>query len=1021
MELEISKWLESIKAVLALIFGSDTAVPTWIGRIVAILAGIYGLSEFIARLAKLWTSEILPLFYNAQQKRLRERRRLFAEHVDWQIWRLNGQEEWGDHRFAELEAEIEAEGRSRSRWFFFKRPGLRRERSLSRALKRSTERLVLLEGEPGAGKSVALRHLATLLVKPARKARSLDSLIPLYINLKGLHRKPGAAIDRVLIEEYVLDILKRANDRTIDLFIDDEFQSGMERGSWIFLFDSFDEIPEVLSSSEADKAVRDYANAIADFLGGFNSCRGIVASREFRGPQRLGWPRFRVLQMSAAVQKKLIQRAGLDVEIERKTYGHLAAATDQELTAMAANPLFLGLLCDYMRTHSEFPENAHAVFEAFIDVRLKRDEAKLAARNLDASDLRAHAEHIAFTMASDAGLGLSPTRGTLRQAIARQRFRVTNDAVLDALEFIKLARSENDAPGDIRTFTFAHRRFQEYFATCVVLRDRTRISTDELLTNARWRETAVVILQTQPAEVVRPMVERAEELIGDIAFQLPVSDGDAEAPPTPFEWPASSLHLLGLLQAGLSRRSAAVTENLRDSIDRIISAASRSGTLDDRRWALDVAGLVRQELLTDLIRSAFSSRSRWLADVAYRQVARLVVVPDDVAKMIREELLGAYRNRRIWRDADTIYAQMSRMAQPKQYLDALRLLKAVVVIDVALLMIVGVLAIAYDVTEPLKPAARPEQDPLQEAVLKALPDFMKSVRLEPVTPAERTTWLLVALAVICATTRWMAGLNRVREFGFIAVDSREIAGVSIAIVFRGLLFMGLASPYITGLAVFALAWPPTAFLAVREGKCQDPRTWPFIPFWVLWDGITSITRGLSSFTLPSKETFIEGVKVILGLASVLGSIAVGGYAAFRFFPRALTFAVFGLFGIGILSGLIAIVRGMLRDLRRVRSHQLYSRSWERAVDLINEADRLGWTQFKLEVLRRARQEGRIVASEENEQWVRDHSLAVERWLWNEERDYAGRPPAMAREAKDNPEVLDELYRIADRIRIQRLG
>src|SRR5206468_3358122 len=101
-------------------------------------------------------------------------------------------------------------------------------------------------------------------------------LIPLYINLKSLQRSPKEKVDQQLIHKYVLDVLTKANDANIDRFLDDEFEIGMEQGSWLFLFDSFDEIPDVLSSSQADTAVAAYADAIADFLGGLNACRGIV-------------------------------------------------------------------------------------------------------------------------------------------------------------------------------------------------------------------------------------------------------------------------------------------------------------------------------------------------------------------------------------------------------------------------------------------------------------------------------------------------------------------------------------------------------------------------------------------------------------------------------------------------------------------------------------------------------------------------------------------------------------------------
>src|SRR5205823_2039455 len=109
-------------------------------------------------------------------------------------------------------------------------------------------------------------------------------------------------------------------------------------------------------------------------------------------------------------------------------------------------------------------------------------------------------------------------------------------------------------------FTFAHRRFQEYFATCVVLRDPSRVTAKQLLSDGRWRETAVVMCQTQPISVLMPLIKQAERSL--TRFCNSISDlidtpleyvQDKERNTTNqqkptlrhFPWPAGTLHLLG--------------------------------------------------------------------------------------------------------------------------------------------------------------------------------------------------------------------------------------------------------------------------------------------------------------------------------------------------------------------------------------------------------------------------------------------------------------------------------------------
>lgn len=155
------------------------------------------------------------------------------------------------------------------------------------------------------------------------RSRSTQSLIPIYINLKELERQKEISIGRNLISKFVLHCLNRINDRDIEDFLEEEFDRGLEEGTWLFLFDSFDELPEVLSSTEADSTIRAYGETIADFLHGMNRCRGVIASRQFRGPGQLGWPRFRILPLTKKRRFELIRRASLPPAVETTLLGHL--------------------------------------------------------------------------------------------------------------------------------------------------------------------------------------------------------------------------------------------------------------------------------------------------------------------------------------------------------------------------------------------------------------------------------------------------------------------------------------------------------------------------------------------------------------------------------------------------------------------------------------------------------------------------------------------------------------------------
>jgi len=843
------KFIEALKEILKFIFGENS--PLWVLRLVGCLLSIaflllatWGGLYVIDKIRLLLAEKLWPAFYDADKRRRTARRRRFADHVESEIRRLNNLEQWSDYRFAELEAEVEAEGRRRLHFPFGFLGGaqstLRRETSLAKALAGSKERLILLEGEPGAGKSVAFRHVVLQMSQKAMRSKNAHTGIPVYVNLRELERDAKQAIDRNLINAFVLRALNRFNDRDLEEFLEQEFDVGLKEGAWFFLFDSFDEIPEILSSVDADKHIREYAQAISDFLGGMNCCRGAIASRQFRGPGQLGWPRFRILTLSHDRQRELIRRADLGRSVESQFLANLASAPN-EITTMANNPMFLGLLCEHARTGYRFPTNAHNVFETYLKTRLTRDAERLEKRfKLRPKQVREVAERIAFCMASDPKLGLNPSRTHLKASFAEHRFDPVAglDVSMDALEFIKLARPGSvEVVAEVRTFTFAHRRFQEYFATCIVLRDFARVSPRELLTNGRWRETAVVLCQTQPLNRLNPLLQELGNLLSAMTITLLAKEGmltelepadlkqvskNPGQPRQPFGWPPGSLHLLGIVQEGFGAHTQELPEAIRENAGRLLAMASATGILPDRKWALDVAGSAKPTMLLRLLRDGFSTPSQWLRDVAYRQVARLEEPPQDIVGCVRTTLVEMAAEGRISRDWPAISAHLSRLHKALTLLPVARLLRFVRPIDLLFHALYGLyilsinrgqfrIAIFYLCLEVLSLSmlfAKPKNW-IYEVLLRhpALSDISKRDLL--MATLIRSGLLLTPLTTATA-------------------HFHSHGPYRVAVMCAGL---------------YASTWAPTALLAAKFGEFVTPGWWPLMPFWpVLYISRSPISR-----------------------------------------------------------------------------------------------------------------------------------------------------------------------------------
>jgi hypothetical protein len=287
---DVGKLEEVVKSLLSNLFNGEP--PRYLLSALYIvmlfglcLCGIWGLLYVVAQIRQLWNEKVAPIFYDREQRVAALERQRFALHVEAELNRLDSLTEWKDYRYGELEAEIEAEGSRRTATFpifgLSTYNKLRRERSLTKALRKSRERIILLEGDPGAGKSVALRHLAQVMARKAARSRSRSALIPIYVNLRELERQKKGKISSELVRTYIIGALNRANDRDVDRFLEHSFDDGVKYNKWLFLFDSFDEIPDVLSSSEADNTVRSYTEALSDFLHGWNSrIKAVQRTRE---------------------------------------------------------------------------------------------------------------------------------------------------------------------------------------------------------------------------------------------------------------------------------------------------------------------------------------------------------------------------------------------------------------------------------------------------------------------------------------------------------------------------------------------------------------------------------------------------------------------------------------------------------------------------------------------------------------------------------------------------------------------
>ncbi|XVV16901.1 NACHT domain-containing protein [Actinoplanes sp. CA-131856] len=590
------------------------------------------------------------------------RRRAKLASVLWDdVHSLAVNEEWRDSQFTELEAEVEVEAPARA--WFRRRAAARVQRlpSLTEALRVREDSLVILEGEPGAGKSIALRHLAATMADEVRRRPTERSVLPFYLNLKNFEVRAG--VSAADVERFVRDNLNPSRSRDIDRYLEERFDTDREQGRWLFLFDSFDEIPAILSATEAGPVIDAYVEAIAGFVG-LGQSRAVIASREFRGPTRSGKPLLRVMPLSRERRERFIRNADLDAAVERTVLDGLDGM-ELQVQQLTDNPLFLSLFCEFVRATGSLPSSTHAVMESYVRTRLTRDRDRIEYRfAVEVDATRRVAEELAFVMLTEPDLGLTAGRAAITERLSRDIGSPVEevDSAIGALLYCHLARYA-DAGARTR-ITFSHRRLQEYFATCAVIRGDGAVTPAQLLADGRWRETAVVILQSQRAELSTDLLSALEQRL------LTAAGDESEL------WPPGALYLLDLMADALTPEDIA-QHAVSEAADRILARAWERGSLLDRKWVVELCAAAGAEKAVEYLAGAFASESVWLRDEAYRQVRRAGPAAARLEPQIRQTLIDLSLDGRLWRERRSTRIQMQRLPFPGRLPQVADLLLAV--------------------------------------------------------------------------------------------------------------------------------------------------------------------------------------------------------------------------------------------------------------------------------------------------------------------------------------------------------
>jgi NACHT domain len=533
---------------------------------------------------------------------------------------------WSPIYYTELDAEVEIVDR-------LGKASKRRLANLHSAIRsdKKTQGFIVL-GDPGAGKSVALRKLARDMMKEVGGT----GRVPIYINLREwaaptqtsrwTQERPPNSND---VEDFVIAQIRNRGDRFTELFTDKYFADLWRHGRLFFIFDSFDEIPELLDATEESWLIRGLSTALSNFIQTNPNSRGLVASRVFRRPSS-NFLATKILDIRPLSERKIAEGLsrfpGLTDGIRTELF-----RDRMDLIPVARNPFLMALLGEWISQHKTLPSNQAQLYENYLSKTLQSYFDRHDASNLTLEIVLEGAKKIATFVFNSPELGLEAPMKLLEKEIDQNNIT----GIIEILSNTRIARVSSNEP---RSFAFVHRRFLEYFVTIAYVKNQIERPFEDIPTDSRGRDALVLYAQICDEVKARSLAEKCWSEV-----KLFSSDRTAQL---------RAIHCIRFLIDAFRSRRQPLGSFEKDLAYFIRVNNEPKKDLVVAKISLEATGLIPAELAAPILISALDAEDRWLQETAFRACRQLPnqspeiqhAIEQYVARQRARNILGGYRD-----------------------------------------------------------------------------------------------------------------------------------------------------------------------------------------------------------------------------------------------------------------------------------------------------------------------------------------------------------------------------------------
>ncbi|HWW69842.1 MAG TPA: NACHT domain-containing protein [Duganella sp.] len=537
----------------------------------------------------------------------------FCTALNLDLVTTDRQANWSPDYYTELEAEVEigvpnSTGTSRKR--------IAKLQTALRSDKKTKAFLVL--GEPGGGKSVALRKLALDMLAEV----GVTGRIPLYINLREwlpsagkrdaqwTEQHPPTMED---LESFVLEKLKGRGDVFPEEFLDTYFRDLWQHGRLFFIFDSFDEIPELLDAEEESWLIDKLSELLCRFISGHKNAKGVLASRHFRRPTQ-AFVAQKILDIRPMSEDRIVKSLrrypGFTPELQNQLL-----RDRHDLVPIARNPFLMALLGEWVRVHHTLPKTQADLYDNYLHTRLTTAgvSAKIKKQGLTTEAVIESATQIASFVFNSPAYGLEAPVAVLKNESSINHA----EATIGILSHARLAR---ETSGDASSFAFVHRRFLEYFVTTRMLDSRQDLPLEHIPSDSRGRDAMVLYAQLCDDDTAKRIAQfcwtEINTYLGNKATQL------------------RAIHSLRFLTDAFLARKAAVKPFASELKTFIVDRSAGANGLLEAKICLEATGLLENAEAVPILQLAMSGANYWLRDTAFRACRHLPQISAELQNLI---------------------------------------------------------------------------------------------------------------------------------------------------------------------------------------------------------------------------------------------------------------------------------------------------------------------------------------------------------------------------------------------------